>query len=215
MEGKVRILLVDDDDEFALLLEKKIRHDERFEYMGHAPDKETGVELARSLLPDVVIMDLALSGTGASAGRRTGANGSAVYEGVEAAKEIRTTTSAKVVFLSATDEPETMKTASKRAFASGYVCKSQHQNITDAIYHLANESTPHKEFIKELVLSDLTVSERAVLDEYLRERKLGSAGGISDAYGSSRKTKLNQRGRIVSKLNLKNADELFNVFNYW
>jgi DNA-binding NarL/FixJ family response regulator len=204
MDERIKVISVENDIEFASLIGKRIMQDTRLFYMGYAADKESGIEMARSIKPHIVVMDLSLS-----------ANDFEGNEGVEAAKAIRVSTDAKIIFLTAHDEPETIIAASKKAFASGYVFKNQHQTITDDIYNAATANTSQKEFIKELVLNELTPAERWVLDSFMRERVFGKAARSTRPFGSSTKTIANQRGSILKKLNLKNADELFHVFRNW
>jgi len=204
MNKKIKVLLVEDDFDYAYLVEKKITKDERLSYVGHAPCKATGIEMARSLQPDVVVMDLSLSSSDL--------NG---IEGVEAAKVIRIATDARIVFLTAHEDSDTMKNASKKAFASGYLCKSQHNQYNDEIFNSATSATtPHKEFIKELVLAQLTYSERSILDGLL-DGRIKNNTDTSSLMGSSKKTIANQKSSIFSKLGLKNEKELLHVFGNW
>ncbi len=58
----IKILLVEDQLFFVELLEKTFQADPEFELLGSTADGETAVELARKTSPDVVIMDIELSG---------------------------------------------------------------------------------------------------------------------------------------------------------
>ena len=204
MDKAVKVLVVDDDSDFARLIEKRIVKDKRLAFVGNAAYSASGVDMARSLQPDVVVMDLSLSG-----------DDDRGYEGVEAAKEIRISTNAKIVLLTAHEDPETMKAASKNAFASAFVCKSHYQTLTDDIYYSATSDTPQKEFIKELVLNELSPAERAVLDDFIKEKTLGGKGGAYSACGSCAKTIANQKRSILNKLKLRNTKELMSVFGNW
>lgn len=200
MNNKVSVLLVEDDGEYAFLVEKKIAQDDRLLFLGCASCKVSSIEMAQNLRPDVVVMDLSLS------------NGE--YDGIEAAKEIRMTTEARIVFLTAHEDSDIMKKASKKAFASGYIFKSQHQTYTDEIYYaVKSRTTPQKGFIKELVLNQLTHAERAVLDHIIEGKIIGN-NYISPG-GSSPKTIANQKRSILRKLELKNDKELLKVFDNW
>jgi CheY-like chemotaxis protein len=68
-----RVLLVEDDEFFVEALSELLQADGRFEIVGRASDGREGVELAGSLHPDVVLMDIGLP----------------VMDGVEATREIR------------------------------------------------------------------------------------------------------------------------------
>lgn len=58
----LRVLLVDDDPVFRELLAFVLRADAGAEIVGQGSDGAEGVELARALCPDVVVMDLRMPG---------------------------------------------------------------------------------------------------------------------------------------------------------
>ncbi|MDR2712918.1 MAG: response regulator transcription factor [Clostridiales bacterium] len=194
MDNKVKTILVEDDKDFAFLIRKMITQDPRLEYLGHATNKAVGVEMAHMLQPDIVVMDLNLSGK--------------ALDGIEAAKEIRLTTGAKILLLTSYEQPDVIITASKRAFASGYVFKSQCQNLTDIIYETATSNTPQEGMIKELLLKELSPAERSILTDMLE----ANADKLSL---SSAKTVANQKTSIFRKLGFKNTRELISVFKNW
>ena len=108
--GKVRVILVDDNDGFASNFREIIALDERLNYIGYASSKESGVSMAIAYKPDIVVMDLNLSGT--------------ALDGIEAAKEIRVRTGIRVLLLTAYENEDIVLNASKKAFASGFIFKS-------------------------------------------------------------------------------------------
>ena len=191
MSSKVRIFLIEDDRNFVSLIQKLTQKDARLDYMGHAAGIAPGVEMARKIKPDVVVIDLSLAGN-------------ELY-GIEAAKKIRLTTASKVLLLTSYDQPEVIINACKRAFASGYLLKNQHRTLADTIYETAMFKTPQELFIKELLLSELSPAERGVLDYLI-------AGNLYGLSSSSSKTIANQKTSIFRKLGLKNTNELIGVF---
>jgi len=191
MNDKVRILLVEDDDDFVFLIQKLIQKDTRLEYLGHASDRASGVLMTQNLKPDIVVMDLNLSGS--------------ELDGIEAAKKIRLTTDAKILLLTSFERHEIVIGASKKAFASGYVFKSGCQSLADTVYMTATSHTPQEQFIKELLLSGLTPAEKSLIT-YLIE------GADDTLLPSSQKTISNQKTSIFKKLGLKNTAELIRVF---
>ena len=58
----LRVLIADDERLFAQALELILGADERIEVVGRAHDGQSAVSLARSLQPDVVLMDLSMPG---------------------------------------------------------------------------------------------------------------------------------------------------------
>ena len=192
MNKKVKVLLVEDDRDFVFLIQKMIEKDEKLEYVGHADRKELGVQMAQTLKPDIVVMDLNLSGS--------------ELDGIEAAKEIRLTTDAKVLLLTSYEQPDTMLNASKRTFASGYIFKSQCGALADTVYKTATSRTPQELFIKELVLSELTSAERGVFNDLIEGTAVAA---------SSLSTVANQKTSMFKKLGVRNTDEMVRIFRRW
>lgn len=190
MSDKTKVLLAEDDQDFVFLIQKMINQNANLDYLGHASSREDSVKLALKLKPDIVVMDLNLSGS--------------ELDGIEAAKEIRLTTGAKILLLTSYEKPEIIINASKKTFASGYVFKSQCQTLADTIHKTATSSTPQGEFIKELLIGELTPAERGVLNHLLE--------GDTDTLPSSLKTIANQKTSIFRKLGLRNTSELIRVF---
>ena len=54
----VRVLVVDDNEPFALMLAEMLGEHEEIEVVGRAANGRAAIELARVLRPDVVLMDL-------------------------------------------------------------------------------------------------------------------------------------------------------------
>jgi len=191
MEEKIGVLVVDDDIDFIYLIKKLIEKDKRLECIGHAQNKVLGLELAKELKPDIVLMDLNLSGS--------------ELDGIDAAKEIKLATGSKILLLTSFEQPEITINASKKAFASGYVYKSQCQTLADTVYRTATSITPQELFIKELIVNELTSAEQGVVKDM--------AAGVMSA--SSFSTIANQKTSIFKKLGIKSTDELVRVIKNW
>jgi len=191
MKEKIRVLLVDDDIDFIFLIKKLINKDKRLECTGYAQTGVIGIEVAKELKPDVVLMDLNLSGS--------------ELDGIDAAKKIKLETDAKVLLLTSFEQPDIIINASKKAFASGYVYKSQCQTLADTIYITATSVSPQELFIKEMILNELTSAEQGVIKDI--------AGGVLAA--SSFSTIANQKTSIFRKLGIKSTDELVRVIKNW
>jgi DNA-binding NarL/FixJ family response regulator len=105
---KLRVLVVDDDPNFAELLAVLLGEDPQLTVVGRAADGADGVELALRLRPDVVVMDVEMP----------------VLDGVAAAqcirRRLRTT---RVVLISGSADPELDRRA-ESAGAAAFVRKS-------------------------------------------------------------------------------------------
>ena len=185
------LLLVEDDPDFIYLIRQVIDQCDALCFLAATRRGEEGVALAQALHPDVVLMDLNLPGG---------------IDGVTAARAIRLTTDSRVLLLTSCEDPGVIIRASKRAFASGYIFKSQCQTLVDIIRRTAEASTPEATFIRELVLSVLSVAERSVVEMLLSSDK---------PLHSAEKTIANQKTSIFRKLGLRSTDELVHLFHDW
>ena len=103
----IRVLIADDHRLFAEALEAVLRTEPELEVVGRAADGREAVALARSLEPDVVLMDISMP----------------VMDGFEAAAQItKLPTKPAVLMLSGSNAPQDIDQA-RRSGASGYVTK--------------------------------------------------------------------------------------------
>jgi len=103
---KPRILVVEDEPRTAMSL-KELLEDWGFEVSPPVASGEAAVEKARAERPDVILMDIKLSGE---------------MDGIEAAGRIISEFGIPVIFMSASSDPETMKRA-KAVKPAGYILK--------------------------------------------------------------------------------------------
>jgi DNA-binding NarL/FixJ family response regulator len=122
VKRKVRILIVDDDQQFRSLVRLVLRRVRDFEVVGEAEDGRDGVLQTAQLRPDVVLLDLMMPG----------------MDGFEALPKIRATNpETAVVVLTALDEDQVEEAA--LVGASGFVDKSR---ITDRLESLIRANGP-------------------------------------------------------------------------
>jgi DNA-binding NarL/FixJ family response regulator len=105
----LRVLIADDHRLFAEALEAILAADERIEVVGQASDGSEAVELARSLGPDLVLMDVSMP----------------VLDGFEATREIRAEREDTRVLMLTGSNSRADVDRSRAAGASGYVTKDR------------------------------------------------------------------------------------------
>jgi DNA-binding NarL/FixJ family response regulator len=104
-----RVLIADDHTLFAEALEAILDTDNRIAVVGRAKNGEEAVELASSLRPDVVLMDISMP----------------VMDGIQATERITGDDPlACILVLTGSDSPQDID-AARRAGASGYVTKDR------------------------------------------------------------------------------------------
>jgi DNA-binding NarL/FixJ family response regulator len=104
----VRVLIVEDEDMFAQLVEALLAADEQIEEIGRARDGKEDVALARTFAPDVIVMDI----------------GMPVLDGIEATRRIRGANPAiAVVIFTGSDEERDLERA-REVGTAPYVQKS-------------------------------------------------------------------------------------------
>lgn len=189
MADKIQILIVEDDVDFCFLIKSMLKKEETMEVVGCAFNRQDAVRLACSTQPDIVLMDLNLS--------------SVNLDGIEASREIRLLTDAKVIILTAFENPQITIDACKNAFACAYVFKSQFSLLPETIRMAAAGFTPQEYMINSLTLSELSAAERSIFLMML---------GEDIVLKSTPKTIYNQKAALLKKLHLKSQAELIHIF---
>lgn len=122
-EKKIRILIVDDHPLFRKGLMAMLESEPKIEVIGEAASGTEAVDLVKTTIPDVVLMDLQMPGGG----------------GIESTRQIRDgMPSVKVLVLTLFEDNESVF-MSLRAGASGYILKdADEEEVFRAILAVAN-----------------------------------------------------------------------------
>jgi DNA-binding NarL/FixJ family response regulator len=117
------VLIADDHRLFSQALETILATDERLEVTGHAGDGAEAVQLALSLDPDVILMDIAMP----------------VMDGFEATKQIRKQRPQSRVLMLTGSNARTDVDRARKAGAAGYVTKDRiAAELIDAILEVVS-----------------------------------------------------------------------------
>ncbi len=166
MTAPVRVLLVDDDDLMRAGLKAVLSSDESIELVGDAADGRTGVERARALRPDIVLMDVRMPD----------------LDGIAATSEVLDTSPGVKVVILTTFEQDDYIFGALNAGASGFLLKrSSPEQLLAAIQTVAAGDSllspsvtrtvidrmarqPAPDIASSDRLEDLTPREREVLE---------------------------------------------------
>jgi DNA-binding NarL/FixJ family response regulator len=105
----IRVLIADDHRLFAQALEAILATDDRIEIAGHARDGREAVELARTLRPHVILMDIAMP----------------IMDGFQATKHILTESPGTSVLMLTGSNARTDVDRARKSGAAGYVTKDR------------------------------------------------------------------------------------------
>ncbi len=121
----VRVLIVDDHQLFAEALEAILSSDDRIEIAAHARNGEEAVRVARSLSPDVVLMDISMP----------------VMDGFEATRLIREQSPGAIVLMLTGSNARVDVDQARAAGAAGYVTKDRiAAELIEAILEVARRA---------------------------------------------------------------------------
>ncbi len=122
MAQRIRVLIADDHRLFAQALEAILATDDRLEVRGHAHDGAEAVQLAGTLDPDVILMDIAMP----------------VMDGFQATQQIRKRQPGACILMLTGSNSRTDVDRARNAGASGYVTKDRIAGeLVDAILEVA------------------------------------------------------------------------------
>jgi two-component system, NarL family, nitrate/nitrite response regulator NarL len=122
VSDRIRVLIADDHRLFGQALEAILATDDRLEVVGHAGDGSEAVQLALSVKPEVILMDISMP----------------IMDGFQATKQIRKQRPhARVLMLTGSNSRVDVDRA-REAGAAGYVTKDRiAAELIDAILEVA------------------------------------------------------------------------------
>jgi len=121
LDPPIRVLIADDHELFAEALEAILSTDDRIHVVGRARDGRHAVELATTLEPEVILMDISMP----------------VMDGIEATREIAGADGPRVLMLTGSNSRLDVDRA-RQAGAAGYVTKDRiAAELIDAIVDVA------------------------------------------------------------------------------
>lgn len=206
--NSIRILIVDDHEVVRHGIRALIESHEGWSVVGEAVTGRQAVELARTLRPDLVIMDITMP----------------EMNGLEATRQIRKeVTEAEILVLSVHDSEQLVREVLE-AGARGYVLKSDAgRDLVTAIQTLCLQRKPFftakvSEMMLEGFIKSGTVSEPgkpSLVSLTAREREIvqllaegQSNKEAADTLGISVKTVETHRSHVMAKLNLHSMSDL-------
>jgi len=203
--GKIRVLIVDDHAILREGIRALLALSKDMEVVGEAGDGQTGIDRARELQPDVVLMDIAMPG----------------LDGLEATRRIKDRhRNVKVLILTQHENREYVFPILK-AGADGYVLKkAAGTELISAIRAVHEGGTflypsVAKTVVEDYLRPDGTISERRhskLTDREIEVLKLVAEGcsnqEIADLLCLSVKTVTGHRTNIMEKLDLHSRTEL-------
>jgi len=212
MDGKHKILLVEDHPIFRLGLAELINNEDDLVVVGGAESLNQALAAVADLSPDLVVADITLHES----------------DGIDLVKELsRRYKNLPVLILSMHDEFLYAERA-LRAGARGYIMKQEAmESVVAAIRNVLDGKVYLNDAMKEHILAGIadgaTASDRAPI-ERLTDRELEVFGLIGLGFTTreiarklhlSIKTIGTYRERIKEKLNLKHATELVRYAVHW
>lgn len=186
---KISVLIVEDDNDFQYLIRRTIEQENDMETAGCCAAPDEALEQAVSRRPDIVLVDLSLTGSPS--------------DGMEVSRQIRLKTDSRVLILTSFENPDTVIQAAVRGLAHGYIFKSQFEMLVETIRKTAGGITPQQYMIRSLILSCLSAAEHSVFEMML---------GKEVSLQSSPKTIANQKTMILKKLDIPSQNDLIHIF---
>lgn len=188
----IKVVLIEDDLDFCFLIQDTLKKTQDIELIGVFHEPQSALKEGIPLDPDIILADLNLT--------------SNALDGIDVIKEFRLATKCKSIILSSFEEPHIVIEASKKSFSSAYIFKSQFHLLCATIRDCYYGQTPQEDFIKNIIISQLSNAELSVLKMIINHEPL---------LNSSTKTIANQKTSILKKFGLKSQKELIHIFSHY
>src|SRR5659263_763553 len=154
--NKIKVAIVEDDSVWLKALTSFLNYQDDIIVAGMATNKEDAVNMARTSLVDVIIMDINLNEN--------------KRDGIEAAVEILESVKVKIIMLTSLKDDEII-TDSFTAGAVNYISKENYEEIPNAIRAAFHNDSPIEVLLNEFSklkrdeqLKELSGSEKQVYD---------------------------------------------------
>lgn len=205
--NRIRVLIVDDHAVLRKGLRMLLASNPDLAVVGEAADGAAAVELARSLMPDVIILDLTMPGDGGLAGLST------------LRKECP---AARILVLTMHDDPAYLK-AVVASGGAGYVLKSADESeVLAAVRAVSQGRTYFSVSMNDVLVRALLADERsepphAAGQEVLSNREREVLALVAQGYTNQQvadqmllsvKTVETYRSRLMTKLGLEDRSQL-------
>ena len=140
MGNKIKVLIVEDQTLMRLGLQMGLEKSDNISVVGEASDGKKGVDLAKELLPDVILMDI----------------GMPVMDGIEATRIIKETGISSRILIFTSREKEDDVFEALKAGADGYIMKgADEQQLISAITAVSLGTAWLDPAIAKLVLANV------------------------------------------------------------
>jgi Response regulator containing a CheY-like receiver domain and an HTH DNA-binding domain len=193
---RINILIVEDDPDWIKAMTGFLNRENDLAVIAAAPDKDTAVQLCKTLDLDIVLMDINLSAN--------------KYDGILAAAEINQIKKVKIIMLTSLADADAI-TNSFTAGAVNYISKNNYREIPKVIRETHRNHTPIEVLLQEYhrlkeaeQLQDLTPAEKEIY--FLIESGHTQAQIARQLYKSENTIK-NQVNHILKKLKVSNCRE--------
>jgi DNA-binding NarL/FixJ family response regulator len=147
----VRILIVEDDDLCFLLNKTVIEKENDLKIVGHAKTKESAIQLASELKPDVILLDINLT------------NKEDQY-GIDVAIELSISmTEVKIIMLSGLLNKDTVRSTMGLGVASNYLLKTDPEKLPNAIREVVKGKPQLEGSVIDFIMKDYRDSLKATM----------------------------------------------------